>query len=73
MLDGCFRFPESEEQRDQWIISMMGSEGWMPSQVSALCSEHFTPECFDPSGHLQPDAIPTIFNSPVWLMLYYIH
>ncbi|XP_062867214.1 THAP domain-containing protein 1 [Trichomycterus rosablanca] len=59
------RFPQVEEQRDQWIFSMGRYEGWTPSETSALCSEHFTPECFHPSGLLQPDAIPTVFNSPV--------
>ncbi|XP_007233984.3 THAP domain-containing protein 1 [Astyanax mexicanus] len=58
-----YRFPQAEENLQLWIVNMGKAEGWTPSESSSLCSEHFTPECFDGSGDLLSDAIPTVFSS----------
>ncbi|XP_036444072.1 si:dkey-228b2.6 isoform X2 [Colossoma macropomum] len=57
-----YNFPQKEEYLQQWIANMGKPEGWTPSESSVLCSAHFSPECFDGSAHLRPDAIPTVFS-----------
>ncbi|XP_037402186.1 si:dkey-228b2.6 [Pygocentrus nattereri] len=57
-----YNFPQKEGYLQQWIANMGKPEGWTPSESSVLCSAHFSPECFDGSAHLLPDAIPTVFS-----------
>ncbi|XP_069313592.1 THAP domain-containing protein 8 isoform X4 [Eulemur rufifrons] len=43
----------------------MGREHWVPSCHQHLCSEHFTPSCFQwrwGVRYLRPDAVPSIFS-----------
>lgn len=43
----------------------MGHEDWVPSCHQHLCSEHFTPSCFQwrwGVRYLRPDAVPSIFS-----------
>ncbi|XP_044931841.1 THAP domain-containing protein 8 isoform X2 [Mustela putorius furo] len=43
----------------------MGHEDWEPSCHQHLCSEHFTPSCFQwrwGVRYLRPDAVPSIFS-----------
>uniref|UniRef100_A0A3B4BVB3 THAP-type domain-containing protein n=1 Tax=Pygocentrus nattereri TaxID=42514 RepID=A0A3B4BVB3_PYGNA len=55
----------------QWIANMGKPEGWTPSESSVLCSAHFSPECFDGSAHLLPDAIPTVFSPAEFMVRFY--
>ncbi|XP_072518065.1 uncharacterized protein [Salminus brasiliensis] len=67
-----YKFPRDEEHLQQWIANMGKDEAWTPAESSALCSAHFTPECFDGSGHLHSYAIPTVFppDQPVDLQVF---
>lgn len=38
-------FPRNTALRRKWVASI-GRKNWHPSQRSAVCSDHFRPECF---------------------------
>ncbi|XP_053505411.1 uncharacterized protein si:dkey-228b2.6 [Ictalurus furcatus] len=61
------RFPPEEEQLQLWISSMRTAAGWRPSESARLCSDHFTSDCFQTSGHLYSFAVPSVFQSTVGL------
>ncbi|GAA6072264.1 THAP domain-containing protein 1 [Tachysurus ichikawai] len=56
------RFPQEEEQLQHWISSMQTAAGWRPSESALLCSDHFTPDCFQTSGRLNSYAVPSVFQ-----------
>ncbi|XP_060747562.1 THAP domain-containing protein 2 [Tachysurus vachellii] len=58
-----YRFPQEEEQLQHWISSMQTAAGWRPSESALLCSDHFTPDCFQTSGRLHSYAVPSVFQS----------
>jgi len=68
------RFPLKNPQRlEKWVCNMKRADKkdknkmWTPTSSSALCSEHFNPECFDKTGQttrLKKDAVPTLFDLP---------
>ncbi|XP_060790857.1 THAP domain-containing protein 2 [Neoarius graeffei] len=55
-------FPQEEKQLQFWISSMGTAAGWSPSESALLCSDHFTSNCFNTSGHLHPNAVPSVFQ-----------
>ncbi|XP_066501205.1 THAP domain-containing protein 3 [Hoplias malabaricus] len=57
-----YKFPQEDKYFHQWRVSLGKGEGWTPSSSSVLCSAHFSPECFEGSAQLRPDAIPTVFS-----------
>ncbi|XP_051532923.1 THAP domain-containing protein 5 [Myxocyprinus asiaticus] len=58
-----YQFPQQEEILRRWITNMGRDAEWAPSESSALCSSHFTPDCFESgSSRLHTNAIPTIFD-----------
>ncbi|XP_053543949.1 uncharacterized protein si:dkey-228b2.6 [Ictalurus punctatus] len=59
----ALRFPPEEEQLQLWISSMRTAAGWRPSESARLCSDHFTSDCFQTSGHLYSFAVPSVFQS----------
>lgn len=71
------KFPAISDRPDirrQWIHNV-SRDKWTPSKYSKLCSEHFTPGCFEEDKYqkylgdtwgksarkLKKDAVPTIF------------
>ena len=73
-------FPKNEAIRKQWVraVKRQRSNWTGPSSSSALCSKHFTADCFATEGvryredmgipvlkRLKPGAIPTIFPRSV--------
>ncbi|XP_029475864.1 THAP domain-containing protein 5-like isoform X2 [Rhinatrema bivittatum] len=59
-----YKFPLHDKERLQQWLANMKQEQWMPSRHQHLCSEHFTPSCFEWKWgvrYLKPDAVPTIF------------
>jgi hypothetical protein len=65
-----FRFPHRRlAVLKQWINNVR-REGFKPSKTAVLCSEHFTPDCFDRTGQtvrLRQDVVPTLFSLPLHL------
>ena len=73
-----FKFPTDDKLRKLWIMQVQRTrDKWNgPSVYSAVCSEHFTEDCFElttiVSGklglkakqRLKPNAVPTIFTRP---------
>ncbi|XP_058564705.1 THAP domain-containing protein 8 isoform X2 [Neofelis nebulosa] len=62
-----YKFPLKDGPRLRAWLRHMGHEDWVPSCHQHLCSEHFTPSCFQwrwGVRYLRPDAVPSIF-SPV--------
>ena len=73
-----FKFPEDSKLKKAWTQQVQRTrDKWKgPSAYSAVCSEHFTENCFEVSSlvskqmglkmkqRLKPDAIPTIFARP---------
>lgn len=73
-----FQFPADEKLKKAWILQVQKTrDKWHgPTKNSAVCSEHFTEDCFEPMSvmskkmgmkmrqRLKPDAIPTIFKRP---------
>ncbi|XP_034494316.1 THAP domain-containing protein 8 isoform X2 [Ailuropoda melanoleuca] len=61
------RFPLKDGPRLRAWLWHMGHEDWVPSCHQHLCSEHFTPSCFQwrwGVRYLRPDAVPSIFSPP---------
>uniref|UniRef100_A0A673UXD9 THAP domain containing 8 n=2 Tax=Suricata suricatta TaxID=37032 RepID=A0A673UXD9_SURSU len=59
-----YKFPLKDSPRLQAWLRHMGHEDWVPSCHQHLCSEHFTPSCFQwrwGMRYLRPDAVPSIF------------
>ena len=73
-----FKFPTDEKLRKAWTLQVQRTrDKWHgPTKNSAVCSEHFTEDCFEPISvmsakvgmkmkhMLKPNAIPTIFKRP---------
>lgn len=73
-----FGFPKDPKLRREWTLQVKRTrDKWKgPSDYSAVCSEHFTEECFQVSAltaiklglkrklQLKPGAVPTIFPKP---------
>lgn len=60
-----YKFPLKDGPRLQAWLRHMGHEDWEPSCHQHLCSEHFTPSCFQwrwGVRYLRPDAVPSIFS-----------
>ncbi|KAM8963824.1 THAP domain-containing protein 8 isoform 1-T1 [Lycaon pictus] len=60
-----YKFPLKDGPRLQAWLRHMGHEDWVPSCHHHLCSEHFTPSCFQwrwGVRYLRPDAVPSIFS-----------
>ncbi|XP_064454825.1 uncharacterized protein LOC135366106 [Ornithodoros turicata] len=63
------RFPKNEVRRKLWEAAVGRSLGreneWRARPSAQLCSDHFTPECFDRTGQttrLREEAVPSIFK-----------
>ena len=69
------KFPKDPVLRKQWERQVQRTRAhWKATESSLLCSEHFTPECFEDKAvlaskfgiqyrrKLLPDVIPTIFK-----------
>ncbi|XP_039286915.1 THAP domain-containing protein 1-like isoform X2 [Nilaparvata lugens] len=59
-------FPNDAVLRKKWIVALR-RDGFNPSKVTKICSNHFTSDCFRNSGWsslriLNEDAVPTIFD-----------
>ncbi|CAH3123666.1 unnamed protein product, partial [Pocillopora meandrina] len=65
-------FPRDEALRSQWLAKISRAD-LVVSKNSKLCSEHFTPDCYErdlkaeilglkPRSTLKPGAIPTVFS-----------
>lgn len=57
------RFPFSDVERLSHWIKFCQRDRWSLHSRSAICSRHFTKDCFDRSRevvYLKPDAVPTI-------------
>ena len=65
-------FPSDESRRQQWLAKISRAD-LVISKNSRLCSEHFTPDCFErdlkaellgvkPRATLKADAVPSIFS-----------
>ncbi|XP_076659898.1 THAP domain-containing protein 2-like isoform X1 [Halictus rubicundus] len=56
------KFPRNEASCKQWVKEI-GREGWMPTDSSFICSDHFPEnsitECYS-RKRLEPGSIPTI-------------
>ncbi|XP_039641835.1 THAP domain-containing protein 6-like isoform X2 [Perca fluviatilis] len=62
-------FPKTEKMRRQWELALR-RDGFVASDRTPLCSEHFRSEDFDRTGQnvrLKDGAVPTIFNFPAHL------
>ncbi|XP_006941499.2 THAP domain-containing protein 8 [Felis catus] len=60
-----YKFPLKDGPRLRAWLRHMGHEDWVPSCHQHLCSEHFTPSCFQwrwGVRYLRPDAVPSIFS-----------
>ena len=69
-----YKFPKDPALRRQWEKQVQRTRSkWKATESSFLCSEHFTPDCFDERAKLAaeygivrkrpllPSAIPTVF------------
>uniref|UniRef100_A0A8C9XBU1 THAP-type domain-containing protein n=1 Tax=Sander lucioperca TaxID=283035 RepID=A0A8C9XBU1_SANLU len=62
-------FPKTEKMRRQWELALR-RDGFVASDRTLLCSEHFRSEDFDRTGQnvrLKDGVVPTIFNFPAHL------
>lgn len=61
-----YPFPlQNKERLRQWLLNMK-REQWVPTKHQFLCSDHFTPDCFDVRWgirYLKHTAVPTIFST----------
>uniref|UniRef100_A0A8D0H8I4 THAP domain containing 8 n=1 Tax=Sphenodon punctatus TaxID=8508 RepID=A0A8D0H8I4_SPHPU len=60
-----YKFPLHDPERLKQWLSKMNQEKWIPTKYQHLCSEHFSPSCFEHRWgvrYLKPDAVPTIFQ-----------
>ena len=55
-----YRFPTEPDRRAKWV-SAIHREGWVPTEYSWLCSEHFVTGKKS-NNPLAPNFIPTIFK-----------
>ncbi|XP_037553755.1 THAP domain-containing protein 6-like [Nematolebias whitei] len=58
------KFPSNTELRRQWEVAIR-REGFVATEASKLCSEHFKPEDFDRTGQivrLREGVSPSVFN-----------
>nr|ACO14780.1 THAP domain-containing protein 2 [Caligus clemensi] len=58
------RFPRDPELRQEWVRNLKKAD-FTPKEHSRICSEHFTPECFNRTLNvvrLRDNALPTIFK-----------
>uniref|UniRef100_A0A8C9XEW3 THAP-type domain-containing protein n=1 Tax=Sander lucioperca TaxID=283035 RepID=A0A8C9XEW3_SANLU len=63
------RFPKTGKMRRQWELALR-RDGFVVSDRTLLCSEHFKSEDFDRTGQnvrLKDGVVPTIFNFPAHL------
>ncbi|GFO46955.1 THAP domain containing 6 [Plakobranchus ocellatus] len=61
-------FPRDPTRRKQWAAALK-REGFVATEYSRICSDHFTKESYDGSGRLNCSAVPTVFNFPDHLRL----
>ncbi|KAK9964091.1 hypothetical protein ABG768_005290, partial [Culter alburnus] len=62
-------FPSDTGLRRQWEVAIR-REGFVVTESSKLCSEHFKPDDFDRTGQivrLRDGATPSVFNFPCHL------
>ncbi|KAK0152322.1 DNA transposase THAP9 [Merluccius polli] len=62
----CSKFPSDTGLRRQWEVAVR-REGFVVTESSKLCSEHFKPDDFDRTGQvvrLRDGATPSVFNFP---------
>ncbi|KAK7144226.1 hypothetical protein R3I94_010597 [Phoxinus phoxinus] len=60
------KFPKTEKIRKQWELALR-RDGFVASDRTLLCSEHFRSEDFDRTGQtvrLKVGVVPSIFNFP---------
>ncbi|GFN81902.1 THAP domain containing 6 [Plakobranchus ocellatus] len=57
------RFPRDPTRRKQWAAALK-REGFVATEYSRICSDHFTKESYNGSGRLNCSAVPTVFNFP---------
>ncbi|KAK9977088.1 hypothetical protein ABG768_018909 [Culter alburnus] len=63
------KFPSDKGLRRQWEVAIR-REGFVVTESSKLCSEHFKPDDFDRTGQivrLRDGATPSVFNFPCHL------
>uniref|UniRef100_A0A9L0K865 THAP domain containing 6 n=1 Tax=Equus asinus TaxID=9793 RepID=A0A9L0K865_EQUAS len=73
-------FPTDENVKRKWVLAMkrldVNAAGiWEPKKGDVLCSRHFKKTDFDrsaPNIKLKPGVIPSIFESPSHLQLYWL-
>ncbi|GFO05001.1 THAP domain containing 6 [Plakobranchus ocellatus] len=61
-------FPRDPTRRKQWAAALK-REGFVATEYSRICSDHFTKESYNGSGRLNCSAVPTVFNFPDHLRL----
>ena len=57
------RIPNEESLRNEWMQALRWNN-WEPSQYTTVCSEHFTPDSYEPGlkiQRLKKNAVPSIF------------
>ncbi|GFN82018.1 THAP domain containing 6 [Plakobranchus ocellatus] len=62
------RFPRDPTRRKQWAAALK-REGFVATEYSRICSDHFTKVSYNGSGRLNCSAVPTVFNFPDHLRL----
>ncbi|GFO18376.1 THAP domain containing 6 [Plakobranchus ocellatus] len=62
------RFPRDPTRRKQ-LAAALKREGFVATEHSRICSDHFTKESYNGSGRLNGSAVPTVFNFPDHLRL----
>ncbi|CAN7947862.1 unnamed protein product [Ixodes pacificus] len=45
-------FPTDKSTRKKWVLAVR-RERWLPSKNSRICSDHFSPDCYDDSVRLR--------------------
>lgn len=63
------RFPKTGERRRKWELALR-REGFVATNRTLLCSEHFISEDFDRTGQtvrLKDGVVPSIFKFPAHL------
>lgn len=69
------RFPFGEPNRLNCWISFAQRDRWSINSRSAICSRHFTQDCFELSGdslYLKPDAVPSLESSACTQEVHFI-
>ncbi|GFN88512.1 THAP domain containing 6 [Plakobranchus ocellatus] len=56
-------FPRDPTRRKQWAAALK-REGFVATEYSRICSDHFTKESYNGSGRLNCSAVPIVFNFP---------